>query len=410
MSKPLIELKFYEPIFAMASHPSESLIAIGLSSGYVFLIKYDGDLLKEHKDSYKVLINKDGYDSNNIEIIWKTRRHKGSVRSLAFDSNGEFLYSIGSDQVLKKSIVKNGKVSNKVKLEDKSLFTKIIKSQTHDFLVLGDEGGSILVLDSNTLELKKKLKSLHEETINDIIQQSPNKYPYRFISVGCTTLVIFDIRKDEPISTSDNQEDEILSTSLVTVEDKDSGVVCGMSDGIITIWNPKNGFLDQLNRIRIAKDETIDCIISSFKNDDSIWCGASNGVIYKVNVKKGKIVETRIHSKKDEVSFLDIDSEFRVISGGMDSIKVWDEEDEQESENEDFKGFDEESDMEAIEEAIQENKKQEKKEEKKEKREADSEEEEAPKLTKKQKRELEKKRKNIEKNANNNGIARFDDL
>jgi WD40 repeat protein len=443
-AKPLLDLQFHDPIFSVASHPSQPLLAIGLANGHIYMLQYDVKVLKAISDkSWKVKIAKDAeYEGNSVEILWKTRRHKGSVRSLTFDAQGESLFSIGADKVLKKSNVTNGKVILKTTIVDQtSDFTKMLKSQTHDFLVLGDENGGLTVINSNSLEITNKLPRVHDDAINDIIQQIPNKLPYRFMAIGSTTLSIFDLRKPEPISVSDDQEDEILSATLITPNDNDSGVICGMSEGIITIWNSKNGFKDQLNRIKIDKNESIDCIISSYRDDGLIWCGSSNGLIYKVDAKRGKILENRIHSKLDEVCFLDIDYGFRVISGGMDNVRLWDggdEDEEEEDEDEDldedsdgdsdeeFKGFQDDSDWEDINEAIQEKEAIEKQqstnenskkhkleeEEEPEKEEAGEEEEvekeEELKLTKKQRRKLEKKQKNIEKHEN--GIKRFDDL
>ena len=222
--------------------------------------------------------------------------------------------------------------------EDKNKYTKLVKSQKHPVLLLGDEGGNISVLNSETLEVKNSIKKIHNgDAINDIFQ-FVGKSLYRFISLGQTTLAYWDSREsnesdfsipadDEEtkrkVFISDDQEDEILCGTFVNPDDGDV-LVCGMGEGVLTVWKPKrNNLVDQLTRIPICKGESIDCIISSFQDDNCVYCGCSNGNVYKVDVKMGKVVEIRKHSSLDEVTFIDLDCEYRLMSGGMDKVKLW---------------------------------------------------------------------------------------
>ncbi|KAH3683990.1 hypothetical protein WICPIJ_005013 [Wickerhamomyces pijperi] len=360
--KPLLELKYGAPLFSMAAHPSKPIIVSGLANGYVFMTEYDPILLSEYAEEQKEKIeekfknlkeseqekkkkakfwkveeiSKDQELSNvSVKHIWKTKRHKGSVRSICFNADGDEVYTIGSDNVIKKADTQTGKVLKKAEIKDNnSAFTKILKSVTHPILVLGDESGNVRVFDSNTLEQKNFIPGVHEDAINSIIQLT-YKSAYQFMSVGSTTLSVWDVRKEKATSTSENQEDEMLSVTFVDPTKGDT-VLCGMGEGIATVWKKsKNDWSDQLSRVKIAKDESIDTMISTLNNDDCVWAGASNGTIYKINAKRGQIVETRVHSLADEVSFLDLDSEYRLISAGMDKLKIWNSDrDEDDSEEE----------------------------------------------------------------------------
>ncbi|CCH61838.1 hypothetical protein TBLA_0F02990 [Henningerozyma blattae CBS 6284] len=357
---PILELIYKEHLFQLLCHPEKPIILSGLSSGHIYCHEYDPIQLAETLLKNKNTLSKAGKSLSNqqlwttinveedtdrndfpaVKLLWKTRRHKGSVRAMAIDPEGEFFYSVGTDNILKKSVVETGKVIKKVSFPtQKSKFTKMLKSDTHPVLIIGDEDGTVHVLDSDNLQFKNKLTKVHngDDAINDIFpfyKRSVHKY----ISLGQTTLGYWDCRESNEsdfsipeddtetkrkVLLSDDQEDEILCGTFVDPEVADT-VVCGMGEGILTVWKPnKNDLEDQLTRVKIAKNESIDCIVPTLQDDDCIWCGCSNGKLYKVDVKKGKIVEVKIHSELDEVEFIDLDYGYRLVSGGMESIKVW---------------------------------------------------------------------------------------
>ncbi|CAR27558.1 ZYRO0D01364p [Zygosaccharomyces rouxii] len=355
-SLPLLELRYGEPLFQMACHPSRPLIYSGLATGHLYCHEYDASildkLLQERKSQGKEINSKpwlqldaESADVSGIRIVWKTRRHRGSVRCLCLDAEGEYVYSVGTDNILKKASAENGKVLKKVDLQGHgSKFTKLVHSGTHPYLLLGDEEGNVLVLDNDTLKLKNKIIKIHGgDAINDIFQFTKRSV-HKYISLGQTTLAYWDSRvsneddtEDTPeekrkVLVSDDQEDEILCGTFVDPESGDT-VVCGMGEGVLTVWKPeKNDLEDQVNRIKVSKGESIDAVVPTLRDDNCVWCGVSNGRLYKVDTKRGQVVEVREHSEMDEVGFLDLDYEYRLVSGGMDSILIWNTDTEQNDE------------------------------------------------------------------------------
>lgn len=124
---PILEIGYSDPLFSMAAHPTKPIIMAGLATGHLFCHSYDAESLEEKvqaareklqdsgkKDKisqisqlkkawWKVVpdhLNIDGADG--ITTNWKTKRHKGSCRSVIFDINessvGESIYSVGKDQ------------------------------------------------------------------------------------------------------------------------------------------------------------------------------------------------------------------------------------------------------------------------------------------------------------------------
>lgn len=358
--EPLAEWRFDEPLFQMVLHPEKPILLCGLSNGFIYCYSYDVAKLQQVLDDNKknwsksegetdsfwanIEVGDDRESVEGIKLLWRTKRHKGSVRCICLDPDGAFVYSVGTDKVLKKAVTETGKVVQKITLKDQqSDFTKMFKSATHPYLLLGDEDGNVTALNSESLQTMNKVVKIHGgDAINDIFQFCKRSL-HKYISLGQTTLAYWDAREsnesdfaladdDEDskrkVLLSDNQEDEMLCGTFLDPEVGDT-VVCGMGEGILTVWKPnKNDLEDQLNRIKICQNESIDCIVPTLQDDDSVWCGCSNGNIYKADVKHGRVVEVRCHSEEDEVAFIDLDYDYRVVSGGMDKIILWQTNDE----------------------------------------------------------------------------------
>ncbi|KAI5951272.1 JIP5 [Candida jiufengensis] len=373
---PLLEVNFKEPLFTAAAHPTKPIIISGLATGHLYCNSYNAEILEEESTKnkeialereekayasgltqnvtrsisevknkwWKIVQDNTEISSNGVDIKmnWKTKRHKGSCRHAIFDPRpdqlGEFIYTCGTDNVIKKASTESGKVLGKVDVvedyyDPKDKLTKLCHSTTHPFILSGTEDGNVLVYDSSNLSqnnLKFKVESVHDDSINHILAMASS--PYHYLTLGSTTLSHIDIRKGI-ITQSDDQEDELLSMSYTTEEvadGKSDTVIVSHGEGLITIWkNSKNKLMDQLSRIKINKEVSIDTIIPTMNNDNddqsnSVWCGDSDGVLHRVNFKSGKVVETRVHSKiGDEVGILDIDYDYRLISAGMDTLKIW---------------------------------------------------------------------------------------
>lgn len=376
---PILEINYKDPLFAAALHPTRPIFATGTATGYVHCFQYDLENLEEsqliernklneiQKNAFKkgessaantsvsqlkkwwpVVEDYDQIPENSfLTCSWKTKRHKGSCRALLFDplenSAGEHIYSVGTDHALKKANTETGKIVSKVNasshLGNNDSFTKLAHSTTHPFLLAGTDNGEILVFDSTKLssELKFKVENVHDDAVNHILPM-PAVSAYHYLTLGSTTLSHIDIRKGV-LSVSDDQEDELLSMCYPNEfinDNKNDTVLVSHGEGIVTIWkNSKNNYADQLSRIKINKHASIDVIVPTMnqENEDlaaSVWCGDSDGFLYRLNYKKGRVVETRVHSSSkgnkgvaDEVGILDIDYEYRLLSAGMDTLKLW---------------------------------------------------------------------------------------
>ena len=379
---PILEINYEDPLFTVAAHPTKPILISGQVTGHVYCDTYDAEKLEESTQAKREEYSKqenDAYskgkvahvnksvsqlkskwwtlilDISNIpkeeELImtnWKTKRHKGSCRHVIFEplenSVGEFIYTCGTDNIIKKAATETGKVVGKVDAlsnytNNKDNLTKLCHSTTHPFLLAGTEDGHVLVYDSSNLsdsKIKFQVNQAHDDSINHILAM-PAVSAYHYLTLGSTTLSHIDIRKGI-ITQSDDQEDELLAMCFPSTEisEKNDTVLVTHGEGIISVWkNSKNKLMDQLTRVKVNKTASIDAIIPTMNTDDeslanSVWCGDSEGLLHRVNYKSGKVVETRLHSVSrgklgavDEVGILDIDYDYRLISAGMDTLKIW---------------------------------------------------------------------------------------
>ncbi|KAK6459518.1 WD repeat-containing protein JIP5 [Scheffersomyces xylosifermentans] len=386
---PILEVNYSDPLFTVAAHPTKPILLSGLVTGHVYCNTYDAEALEERQSAKREeisLLEKEAFKSGKVSHVnksisqskktwwsiikdhkdvpeesavvtnWKTKRHKGSCRHAIFepleDSVGESIYTVGTDHIIKKASTETGKVIGKVDVSSSypnqnDSITKLCHSSSHPFLLAGTENGHVLIYDSKNLndtKLKFKVSQAHDDAINHILAM-PSVSAYHYLTLGSTTLSHIDIRKGI-ITQSDNQDDELLSMCFATdqvTEGKNDTVLVAHGEGIVTIWkNSKNSLMDQLTRIKVNKSASIDAIIPTMNADDdelaaSVWCGDSEGLLHRVNYKKGRVVETRVHSNGrnggiDEVGLLEIDYDYRLISAGMDSMKIWSNQENDEEE------------------------------------------------------------------------------
>ena len=86
------------------------MIALGLASGHVQLQR----LLPISSDGASKSNALQANGHGTVETAWRTRRHKGSCRSLAFCPDGETLFSAGTDGLVKAAATETGIVYGKI--------------------------------------------------------------------------------------------------------------------------------------------------------------------------------------------------------------------------------------------------------------------------------------------------------
>ena len=131
MFDTICSLPLTSDLFAQAIHPLEPVVAVGLSSGHVQSFKLPpAPISAENSPSPAEVLGQlfgrrlSSAASDNglgeIESAWRTRRHKGSCRHLAYSVDGEILYSAGTDGLVKAARSESGQVIGKVAIPNVS--------------------------------------------------------------------------------------------------------------------------------------------------------------------------------------------------------------------------------------------------------------------------------------------------
>lgn len=299
MSEFLFREKFDDPLFSLAFHPSAPYYVKGMSTGRVTATKYDQD--------------------GNLEDLWTTKRHKGSCRGIVYNYEGDSVYTVGTDRVVKKANAMTGVVDVKTSTNSDPSCVAVNDS----FLAVGDDSACLSIYDLRDLKTVKTFPNLQEGFISSITPLT-HKNKYHFVTSGDSKLVHIDIRKGV-LKESEDQEDEILCGCMAGEK---TGVF-GMSEGVLTLWNEY--WEDQQNRIRVSK-ETVDCIING-EDDDVVFAGCGDGYVREVNVRSCKVVKQYLHSK-DAVDMVDFDYNYHLVTADTDVIKVWKKKEELPSDDE----------------------------------------------------------------------------
>jgi WD40 repeat protein len=111
MFENLCAIPLESDLFAQAIHPEEPIVAVGLASGHVQTYRLPAGA-SDNDDDDEAVAASTGF--GHIETTWKTRRHKGSCRTLAWSVDGSSLYSAGTDGIVKVADCATGRVTSKI--------------------------------------------------------------------------------------------------------------------------------------------------------------------------------------------------------------------------------------------------------------------------------------------------------
>ncbi|PBP27561.1 hypothetical protein BUE80_DR001477 [Diplocarpon rosae] len=350
MFENLCTLPLSSDLFAQALHPTEPILAVGLSAGHVQSFRLPAVASSSDDEEADANTSVISSGTSTIDTEWRTRRHKGSCRTLAYSGDGEILYSAGTDGMLKAASASTGQVVSKIllpsdpsgKLDSPSLL-HALSPQT---LLLATDSAALHLYDLRAPSTLRSPPSQthrpHDDYISSLTPLPPTAtstsgLSKQWVTTGGTTLAVTDLRRGVVVK-SEDQEDELLCSVFVaglpSRPGRSSGekVLVGSSTGVLTLWE-RGVWDDQDERIIVdggrGGGESLDAIV--LMPDDvgdggkNVVVGVGDGTIRIVKLGKNKVMGELRHDEVEGVVGLGFDVGGRMISGGGSIIKVWQE-------------------------------------------------------------------------------------
>lgn len=355
-------------LFAQALHPAEPVVAVGLASGHVQTYRLPPG---EASDDDATLASENGF--GHIETVWKTRRHKGSCRTLGYSLDGAQLYSAGTDGIVKVADAATGQVTAKIALPLHDTHSRtnngidaptLVHALSPQSLIVTTDSSALHIYDTRHLGGTSSLKPEnthhpHDDYISSLTplppsQASTSGFSKQWVTTGGSTLAVTDLRRGVMVR-SEDQDEELLTSLIVTgLSTKGTNVgekvVVGAGNGVLTLWE-RGVWDDQDERIVVDRSkgggESLDSIAllpdGVGPGGKIVAVGMGNGGIRFAKIGPNKIVAELKHDElsQEGVIGLGFDVTGRMISGGGKTVKVWgeqtwqdvDEDEDEEQEN-----------------------------------------------------------------------------
>ncbi|KAH8816584.1 WD repeat-containing protein jip5 [Xylogone sp. PMI_703] len=351
MLENICTLPLSADLFTQALHPSEPIVAVGLSSGHVQTFRLPtvtGSSSDDEDGDGDTSVLSTG--TSTIDTEWRTRRHKGSCRTLAYSHDGEVLYSAGTDGIIKAAASATGQVTAKFAVPYHGANTidppTLLHALSPQNLILGTDSGAMHILDLRTPSTFGHHKPAqthrpHDDYVSSLTPLPPSAastsgFSKQWITTGGSTLAVTDLRRGVLVK-SEDQEEELLSSVFVgglpqkPGRSKGEKVLVGGSGGVLTLWE-RGVWDDQDERIivdaGVAGGESLDVLAvapEGFGNGGKyVFVGVADGTVRIVELGPNKVIgEPLRHDELEPLAGLCFDVGGRLISGGGSIVKVW---------------------------------------------------------------------------------------
>ncbi|KAI4115871.1 MAG: hypothetical protein LQ345_003614 [Seirophora villosa] len=326
-------------LFTLAIHTSSPVVALGLASGHVQLQRLPSLPSSPSLKAKAKAPSTNGHGT--IETVWRTRRHRGSCRSLVFSADGDHLLTAGTDGILKVASTDTGEVTAKIAVPsdpsgapDSPTLLHTLSPQT---LLLATDSSALHLFDlrSDSTFISPRPQQTHHphyDFVSSLAPLAPSDTSTsgscrQWLSTGGSTIAITDIRKGV-VYESDDFEEELLSSTVLGGAESGK-IIAGGEKGFLRMWDGciKGVINGKEKRLYVRKGECLDVLCpvpQEVVEDDMVAVGLGDGTVSftRTGKRPGVISHVR-HHDLEGVSALGFDPDGRLITGGGNTVKVW---------------------------------------------------------------------------------------
>ncbi|KAL8980634.1 MAG: hypothetical protein Q9205_004342 [Flavoplaca limonia] len=326
-------------LLAQGIHPISPLLALGFASGHVQIVRLPALPLNSSQKSRDQSSSTNGHGT--VDTAWRTRRHKGSCRTLAFNLDGSQLFSAGTDGLVKVATTETGEVIGKIAVPsepnghpDSPTLLHALDPQT---LLLATDSSAIHIYDlraDSTIQGVKPQQTHrpHDDYVSSLTALSPSEtstsgFSRQWFSTGGSTVAVTDVRKGIVFQSEDLGE-EVLSGTVIG--DK---MFAGGEKGALRMWEGGvKGLMGGVDKkFMMQKGESLDVMCKLWEEhtgEELIAVGLGDGAvkIVQVGTKRTNVVDSVKHDEVEGVVTLGLEPGGRMISGGGSIVKIWEKE------------------------------------------------------------------------------------
>lgn len=220
----------------------------------------------------------------------------------------------------------------------------ILSPQT---LLLATDSSALHLYDLRSPRRPQQSHYPHDDYVSSLTPLPPTDnstsgFSKQWVSTGGTTLAVTDLRRGVLVK-SEDQEEELLSSVFVAglpaKKGRGSGekVLVGDGSGVLTLWE-KGVWDDQDERIIVGGGEdgkeSLDVMATVPGQGKMVAVGMGDGMVRLVRLGVNKVVAEMRHDEVEGVLGLGFETEGRMISGGGQVVKIWEESVEEEEKGE----------------------------------------------------------------------------
>ncbi|KAL8841112.1 MAG: hypothetical protein Q9176_003453 [Flavoplaca citrina] len=300
-------------LLAQGIHPISPLLALGLASGHVQIVRLPALPPNSSQKSRDQSSSTNGHGT--VDTAWRTRRHKGSCRTLAFNLDGSQLFSAGTDGLVKVATTETGEVIGKIAVPSSAIHIYDLRA------------------DSTIQGVKpQQTHRPHDDYVSSLTALSPSEtstsgFSRQWFSTGGSTVAVTDVRKGIVFQSEDLGE-EVLSGTVIG--DK---MFAGGEKGALRMWEGGvKGLMGGVDKkFMMQKGESLDVMCKLWEEhtgEELIAVGLGDGAvkIVQVGTKRTNVVDSVKHDEVEGVVTLGLEPGGRMISGGGSIVKIWEKE------------------------------------------------------------------------------------